>query len=413
LNSSTEEFTYEFEDEIDVGSIVQVKLINKDVYAVVLKKVDKPEFACKEIFEVTHKYFSKKQIELAKFISDYYSSSSGISLSLFTPFKKDTKEKEKFSQDNKINLTCKQKNAYEFALQNKNSLLFGDTGSGKTEIYISLIYNILNQNKNVIYLLPEISLTPQLENRLKSHFGELVGIWHSKITKKKKAELLDKLHDGKIRIILGARSALFLPIDDIGLIIVDEEHDDSYKASNNPRYNARDIALFYGQKLDAKVVLGSATPNVTTIHKIPHFRLKGSYFEAQKEIIYENETNEITKSVLERIDLSLLKNEQIIVFLPTRAHFKYITCKECGTNITCPFCSVSMSLHKHHNLLKCHYCNYTSKVVKTCPKCGSETMEATRLGTAEVVDILRENYTKKRVEKFDRGEITITFKFAH
>lgn len=406
LNSSTEEFIYSYEEEIGVGTVVQVKLLNKDVNAVVLDKVDKPRFTCKEILEVTDRYFSKKQLEIAKFISTYYLTLLGISIALFTPFEKNTNKKENFVKENKINLTRKQKEAYEFALKRENSLIFGDTGSGKTEIYISLIYETLNHEQNVIYLLPEISLTPQLENRLKVHFGEMVGIWHSKITKKKKTELLENLKNGKIRVILGARSALFLPLDDIGLIIIDEEHDDSYKANNNPRYNARDVALFYGQKIKANVVLGSATPNITSLHKIPSFRLEGSYFESQKKIIYENETNEITENVLEQISSALSKNEQIIIFLPTRAHFKYITCKECGANITCPFCSVSMSLHKHHNLLKCHYCNFTSRIIDICPKCGSETMEAMRLGTAEVTDRLKDIFKDKQIEKFDRDEIT-------
>lgn len=406
LNSSTEEFIYSSQEKIDIGTVVQVKLLNKDVNAVVLDKIEKPKFTCKEILEVTDRYFSKKQLEIAKFISTYYLTSFGISISLFTPFEKNTNKKENFVKENKINLTCKQKEAYEFALKHQNSLIFGDTGSGKTEIYISLIYETLNNEQNVIYLLPEISLTPQLENRLKVHFGEMVGIWHSKITKKKKTELLENLKNGKIRVILGARSALFLPLDDIGLIIIDEEHDDSYKANNNPRYNARDVALFYGQKIKAKVVLGSATPNITSLHKIPSFRLEGSYFESQKKIIYENETNEITENVLKQISSALSKNEQIIIFLPTRAHFKYITCKECGANITCPFCSVSMSLHKHHNLLKCHYCNFTSRIIDICPKCGSETMEAMRLGTAEVTDRLKDIFKDKQIEKFDRDEIT-------
>ncbi|MDR0468336.1 MAG: primosomal protein N', partial [Campylobacteraceae bacterium] len=403
---SVSELVYSSYEEVESGAVVKVALNNKEAFCVVMQKVQKPEFECSEILKVTDNLFSKSQIEVAEFISTYYISPLGLSLSLFTPFYKGEQKKNSFNLENKIALTHKQKEAYEFALKYQNSLIFGDTGSGKTEVYICLIYHFLKKEKNVVYLLPEISLTPQLENRLKQHFGEMVGIWHSKINKKRKTELLENIYNGKIRVILGARSALFLPLEDIGLIIIDEEHDDSYKANNSPRYNARDVALFYGKKIDAKVVLGSATPNITTLHKIPYFRLMGNYFETDKDIIYEDATDEISEGVLRQIDSTLSKNEQIIIFLPTRAHFKYIKCKECGDNVICPFCSVSMSLHKHHNLLKCHYCNFTSRVVNSCPKCGNETMEAIRLGTAEVVDRLKEVFSDKRIEKFDRDEIT-------
>jgi primosomal protein N' (replication factor Y) len=207
-------------------------------------------------------------------------------------------------------------------------------------------------------------------------------------------------------VILGARSALFLPLYDTGLIIVDEEHDESYKSNSAPRYNARDTALMIGAKEDIKVVLGSATPSLAVTLKVPYFRLKGTFFNSSKEIIYENAHNELSDKLLHEIKTALAKNQQIIVFLPTRAHFKYITCKACGKNIECPYCSVAMSLHKNINALKCHYCNFTARIPKICPECGSETMEATRLGTAEVADRLREYFDGYRIEKFDKDEIT-------
>ncbi|MFV0481151.1 MAG: primosomal protein N' [Campylobacteraceae bacterium] len=409
LGSAQEPLTYFSKEKIDIGYIVKVLLSGKECLAVVVEETKKPDFECLGILEKTNTSFSHSQLELAKFIKDYYISSLGVTLSIFTPFTCKDIKYESVSKKSP-HLTSNQQTAFEFLQKNQTSLLFGDTGSGKTEIYISLICETLKNKKNAIFLLPEIGLTPQLENRLKAYFGDLIAIWHSKVTKKRKEQILSDISSGKVRVVLGARSALFLPLQDIDLIVVDEEHDDSYKSGQNPRYNARDLALVYAKILNAKVVLGSATPSIVTAFKLPTFRLKGTFFESKKEIIYENENNEITQNILEQIDNTLKNKQQVIVFLPTRAHFKYITCKTCGANIECPYCSVSMSLHKHLNLLKCHYCNFTSRIITICPKCGSETMEATRLGTAEVVDRLRENFPNHTVEKFDRDEITTASK---
>lgn len=404
--SQVEPLTYCSCLTLSSGDIVEVKLVNRNYLATVISFVDKPDFKCQEIISKTDTFFSTSQLDCAKFISEYYTCSLGMSLSLFTPFTKKIKELKNKEDFTLPILTCEQKKAFEFICQQNISLLFGDTGSGKTEIYISTICEVLQEGKNAIFLLPEIGLTPQLEERLKFYFHEMVGIWHSKITKNKKQELLTKIEQGVIRVVIGARSALFLPLDKVGLIIIDEEHDESYKANNTPRYNARDVALFYGKKIGAKVVLGSATPSVSIFPKVPSFRLKGNYYKSTQRVIYENHTSELTENMIDIMQKTIEKNEQIIVFLPTRANFKYITCKNCGSNVDCPYCSVSMSLHKNHNLLKCHYCNYTSRIVQNCFKCNSDTMEAVRLGTAEVVERLREFFADKVVEKFDRDEIT-------
>ncbi|MDR0407596.1 MAG: primosomal protein N' [Campylobacteraceae bacterium] len=405
LGSALEPLTYISLKEINIGFVVKVTLQGKERLGVIQKSALSPDFECQSIIKTTDNFFTVTQLLLVEFIADYYCCSLGVALNIFT-FHLTQKSIFQKLTITPPSLTDKQKEAFDFLNSHDYSLLFGDTGSGKSEIYISFICQTLKEGKNAIYLLPEIGLTPQLEFRLKAFFGDLVAIWHSKLGKKRKEEILKEIYEGKIRVILGARSALFLPLYSVGLIIVDEEHDESYKSNNAPRYNARDLSLMMNKKMGAKVILGSATPNVTTIAKIPHFRLKGSFFESKKEIVYENAYNEISQKMLCEIKSALDKKRQIIIFLPTRAHFKYVTCKNCGAAVECPFCSVAMSLHKNINALKCHYCNFTSKILKICSKCGSDTMEATRLGTAEVVDRLREFFPDNHIEKFDKDEIT-------
>lgn len=326
-------------------------------------------------------------------------------MSLFTPLQ-EIQKVEELSLSLDLKLSDKQQEAYEFLNSHRKALLFGDTGSGKSEIYIKAIQNSLNQGKSAILLMPEIGLTPQMKKRLKNYFGSHVAIWHSKITKKAKQKVIDEIEEGKVRVIAGTRSALFLPLSNLGLIVVDEEHDDSYKSNSNPRYNAKDLAHVVAKTYSAKLLFGSATPSLSSFKTLPYFRLKESYFEASKSFVYENANSKITDKLLAKIDEYLKKRKQIVIFLPTRANFKYISCQSCGENILCPYCSVSMSLHVNKNALKCHYCNYTERIPKVCPSCAHDDIEAKRIGTAQVVQELSEVFPNSVIEKFDRDEIT-------
>ncbi len=271
---------------------------------------------------------------------------------------------------------------------------------------MKLFEKMINEGKSSIFLMPEISLTPQMQKRLKNHFGDSVEIWHSKITKKKKEKILEGIYSGDVKIVAGARSSLFLPLENIGLIVVDEEHDDSYKASNRPRYSARDMALYMGQILGANVLLGSATPSLSSYHKFAHFRLRGTFFEGSKNIEFVDDSEDINQRIYEELKLTLDQDHQAIVFLPTRANYKYLTCKSCGKFIECPFCSVGMSIHKQRNALRCHYCNFVERIPNECPKCGSKTLKSNRIGTAQVTEELSEMFFEKSIQKFDRDEIT-------
>ena len=302
------------------------------------------------------------------------------------------------------NLTPAQEQARKFAEANETSLIFGDTG--KSEIYIALIAQALAAGKQALFLMPEISLTPQMTKRLQSYFGERLGVWHSKISPKKKREILAKFNAGEIRLIAGARSALFLPFSDLGLIVVDEEHDDSYKSAAAPRLNARDAAIFVGKKLGIRVVLGSATPALSTYAKQPHFRLRGTYFSSAKRFIFDESETGLSFKILTEIRRSLEADKQAVVFLPTRANYKYMVCENCGQIVRCPFCAVGMSYHADAAALKCHYCGFSTFYRASCENCGGEVMQARKIGTGELAAQLAAHFPSARIAKFDRDEIT-------
>ncbi len=413
LNSPLQPLTYQSELYLENGYHVEVLLQNKTVQAVVVDSCEKPEFNTLDILHGSNLYFSKPQIQLANFLSNYYLCSLGEAFSLLVPFDKTFTCKDVLVDfKDTIELSDKQNEAVAFTKIKDVSLLFGDTGSGKTEIYMKLFSQTIQAGKRAIFLMPEISLTPQMEQRLTAHFGERVVMWHSKITKIQKEKILKRIREGSVDIVAGARSALFVPLHDIGLIVVDEEHDDSYKSSSKPRYNARDMAIYMGKLYNAKVVLGSATPSLTSYAKFPSFRLKGGYFESKKEYIYQTSLEAITPLIENEILCTKQKDEQSIVFIPTRANFKYLICSSCGHKYLCPYCSVGMSVHQKTKTLKCHYCNFATQIPQVCPECKEPALKSARLGTAEAVKHLQENHQSLcpdgtlHVEQFDRDVIT-------
>ncbi len=409
INSPLDTFTYQSQNIIDIYTKVKVKVKNRDTYGVVLAITKEPDFKTSEILETSDFIYSQKQIELARFISTYYFCSLGEALGLMLPY-----EALKIQNDlpdegillPQITLSAKQNEALEFLKKHKTSLLFGDTGSGKTEIYMKYFEEMIGQNKCSIFLMPEISLTPQMSQRLHRHFGDAVVMWHSKLTPKQKKEALGKIYDGSAKIIAGPRSALFLPIKELGLIVVDEEHDESYKSSSRPRYNARDIAIYMGKLYDIVVVLGSATPSLTTYVKFPHIRLKGGHFSSNKEFVYERSSERLSPVILNSLQETLSAKEQAILFLPTRANFKYLICSDCGHTYKCVFCSVGMSIHHKTRSLKCHYCNFAQAIPQECSECKGSNLVSTRLGTAEVVKDIKSEFYEASVEQFDRDVIT-------
>ncbi|MDE5603435.1 MAG: primosomal protein N' [Helicobacter sp.] len=407
LKQKSPPLTYSSIKPLKIGEVVEAPLFKKNLKGVVFKESLKPNFECKSVMPLGE-YFSQSQIELAEFIASYYCSSYASSFGVFLPFA------QGFVQDfPSLSFEIKPLNeeqikALDFINSRQSSLLFGDTGSGKTEIYIHLLNQTLQKGENAIFLMPEIALTPQMEKRLKAVFGEYIAFWHSKVSTKKKQEILQRLKEGELRILAGSRSSFFLPLSKLGLIIIDEEHDDAYKSSSSPRLNVRDIALFLAQKNHIKILLGSATPSLTTYYKASQkqniFRLKGSFYNTKKEFIFCQSHNYFHHLIIRNLQKTLQSNKQAIVFLPTRANFKHLLCNHCGEIVQCPNCSVSMSLHKKDSSLKCHYCHFTSPILSTCPTCGSE-LESLRIGTQEFAKQLSNYLPDAKITCFDRDSI--------
>jgi len=408
LKSPLQNLTYQSEEIIENGSLVEVILANRknSNLAVVIKKVDKPDFKCSTILSIKDEFYSDFMLQIGDFISKYYICSMGFALSLFQTFNKNiVYENSSIEYKKEITLSSFQQEAKDFLDSKKQALLFAKTGAGKTEIYIKTIKEILKQGKQAVFLMPEISLTPQMEKRLEEVFDSSVAIWHSKVTAKRKKEILNKLQNGDIKLIAGARSALFLPYNNLGLIIVDEEHDNSYKSDTTPRYNAKDLAIFIAKKFDLRLILGSATPSINSFYKIPYFELDKTFYDTKKSYIFENSSQNISEKTINLIKKSIENKNQTIVFLPTRANFKHQICFDCGKSVECPFCSVSMSLHKNDLALKCHYCGFAQKIPEFCPSCKTGIVRNHRVGTAEIEELLKNEFPNSIIKRFDKDSV--------
>lgn len=294
-------------------------------------------------------------------------------------------------------------------------LLHGVTGSGKTQVYVKLIEKHFKNNKQVLYLLPEIALTAQIIRRLQKHFGGNIAIYHSKFSNNERIELWNKIRTGEIKIVLGARSALFLPFKELGLIIVDEEHDASYKQQDPaPRYNARDAAIYYAGLFGSKVLLGSATPSVESyfnaLHdkyalvelnerfggiKLPAIEIINTRQVAQKGKVM------ISPQLKEAMQQELDKDKQIILFQNRRGYNPYLICGTCGYIPQCQHCSVSLTLHKFSNKLHCHYCASQYPKLITCPACGSNNWLEKNFGTEKIEEVLEEEFPKNKIARMD------------
>ncbi|HSU28843.1 MAG TPA: primosomal protein N', partial [Chitinophagaceae bacterium] len=328
-------------------------------------------------------------------------------------------------------LTPAQQAAYEQTKESVQSkpvcLIHGVTSSGKTMIYIRLIADMINSGKQVLYMLPEIALTSQIIRRLQKHFGGHIGIYHSKFSHNERVEIWNKLKNGELSIVLGARSSVFLPFRDLGLIICDEEHDSSYKQQDPaPRYNGRDASIFLASLFDAKVVLGSGTPSIESYFnaqsgKYGLVELMQRYGDLRLPPIEIIDTRKVERKDQSKIMLSppleeainevLNRGKQIILFQNRRGYSPYQVCTVCGWIPQCKYCDVSLTYHKLSNKLVCHYCGTKYPPMSTCAVCGSSTFAQRNFGTEKIEEMLPAQFPGARVARMDMD--TVRGKNAH
>ncbi|HEX2684558.1 MAG TPA: primosomal protein N' [Ferruginibacter sp.] len=312
------------------------------------------------------------------------------------------------------------------AFETKNvCLLHGITSSGKTQVYIKLIEKYFSAGRQVLYLLPEIALTTQIIRRLQKHFGGNITIYHSRFNNNERVELWNKVRTGEVKIVLGARSALFLPFKDLGLIIVDEEHDASYKQHDPaPRYNARDAAIYYASLFKANVLLGSATPSVESYFNAMHDKYAlvelnerfGGIKLPEIEIIDTRQVAQkgkvmISPQLKDAMQRTLDAGKQVILFQNRRGYNPYLICGTCGFIPQCTHCDVSLTLHKFSNKLHCHYCGSTYPKLISCPACGTKNWLEKNFGTEKIEEQLEEDFSKYRVARMDVD--SVRGKMAH
>ena len=304
---------------------------------------------------------------------------------------------------------------YIYDEEYKQCLIHGVTGSGKTEVYLQLIDRVLIQGRKAIVLVPEISLTYQTVERFVSRFGNDIAILHSKMTISQRKDEYKRIKRGEVNIVVGARSAIFAPIDDIGLIIIDEEHDTSYYSQTKPKYSTKDIAAYICKENNAVLVLGSATPEIGTYTKalngtIELFEMKNRAASAKlpdveivdlKEDRVLGNTSNISIKLKEAISENIKNKEQTILFLNKRGYNSYLTCKNCGYVFNCPNCDVAMTYHKANDLLLCHYCSHVEKNIRICPKCGGEEISSYELGTEKLEEELKELFPNASILRMD------------
>ncbi len=315
-------------------------------------------------------------------------------------------------------LTNEQNQAIDSVLHSKQNvtLLQGITGCGKTEIYLSLAEKVIETGKNVLILVPEISLTPIMVNNVYSRFNEKVAILHSGLTNAERYDEYRKILNKEVNVVVGTRSAVFAPLDNIGLIIIDEEHSESYKQDNLPYYHAREVAIMRSKINNAKVLLGSATPSFESKTKA----MKGIYnfvkidkrinklklpetliVDMSKSMNLSRDSYLFSKPLISAINEALARKEQIILLLNRRGYSTYVSCRKCGHIFKCPNCDIALTYHKNDKMLKCHHCGHVELMSEYCPECGSNYIAYTGFGSEKIVSEVNRLFPSARVLRLD------------
>ncbi|MBR5265528.1 MAG: primosomal protein N', partial [Clostridia bacterium] len=331
----------------------------------------------------------------------------------------------KKADDTKLVLSESQQEVFEKLNSKMNgkpsvSLLFGVTGSGKTEVYIRLIEEALKKGKTAMMLVPEIALTPQMVSRLCKYFGEKLALMHSMLSTSQRYDEYKRVMRGEATVVIGTRSAVFAPVKNLGVIIIDEEHEYSYKSESAPKYSAIDIAKYLANKNNALLVLGSATPSVESYYNAKTGRydlveLKNRYGDTPLPDVYVADMRQKTVGEDEK-DLSTAlaceiasnmdKKEQTILFVNRRGNSGKLACVDCGHIPQCEHCSVALTYHSRNNRLMCHYCNYSEPMFKVCPSCGSRNIKEIGMGTQRAEEVIKERFPDAKVIRMDADTTT-------
>ena len=432
-------FTYKANCPVEVGLRAEVYFgtRKKKMTGFIIKvheegyKPDYDEDKIKEIIRLVDKepLFNQDQVELAKWISSYYLCSLGEALSVMIPTgKRGTEFSFGFEEDSASykphQLSEEQEEAAAAIIQTENNklfhYLFGQTGSGKTEVFLTAAEKVLAQGKGVIYLVPEISLTHQVIETVSARFGKTVAVLHSGLTGSQKLTEWKRILNREARVVIGARSAVFAPVPDLGLIIIDEEHDGSYKSNNSPRYHGRQVAMKRCMDLHIPLVMGSATPSVeayelmnrgTLVKHTLSKRLSGGKPPAIEIVNLSNpDTKKVSNCISEKLynEIVQAKKEgrQSILFLNRRGFTHFFKCNTCGEDLKCKNCSVSLTYHKSENRLKCHYCGWSVYPPKSCPKCNSLDVGYSGFGTEFIEEEVKNLFPGFTIDRIDTDNLT-------
>lgn len=334
---------------------------------------------------------------------------------------RDPYQTENIKRTQPLSLTSQQQDAMNAVVdtldqtKHQTFLLHGVTGSGKTEVYLQAIHHCLTKGKEAIVLVPEIALTPQMVNRFKGRFGSKVAVMHSALSKGERFDEWRKVQRKEVQVVVGARSAIFAPFEQIGLIIIDEEHETSYKQEEHPRYHARDVAIQRAKYHHCPVILGSATPalesyarakkGVYQLLSMPERMNNAKMPEVElidmRDELHAGNRSMFSRQLKEAIEERLARKEQTVLFLNRRGYSTFVMCRDCGHVMTCPHCDIALTYHRKNQKLKCHYCNYEENMPDTCPSCESDTIRYFGTGTQKVEEALQEMIPEANIIRMD------------
>ena len=426
-------FTYSINQKLQTGDLLKVTVKNKDYFAICFKEVEKPDFECKEAELICKEALSDYQIQIANFIHNYYCCTISKAYSLFFSKKllkvrslkkiSDFKEEESKQTPIKQDLYELNKNQEEIYKKIKKSkslyhLIHGITGSGKTEIYMHLIKDALHQNQDVLFLVPQLSLLPQMKKRLEKAFPNTNILEHShKVSSKEFSENYINCKAYTSSITISSRSGLFLPFNNLGLIIMDEEHDQSYKQDQTPKYHAKSIVQNLAKLSNSKLILGSATPSLETFkasqNKVVEIhKLNKKFKDINKPEItvvdisnhlLKNPNHYLSPNLIAAITDSLDQKKQVLLLSNRRGYSNFLMCLDCKEINECENCATSFTVHKNsqYQYLKCHYCNNSKSIPIKCNKCGSTKLQSFGAGIQNLDELLKEEFPKARILRMD------------